>query len=213
MTFLFPSICIIEHQARLTSLRDARERLHGPLARAVEEGSEKLLESVDSFTARFTACPQDHVEREGGGKQRGSTEVRILRLYGCAHACFFRGQEPCLNQYVPYGLTGIQGCEVTKELGHRSLSFPPPCPIGCRPVLARQEIERDQRQKVEAKKEKEKAGAARRGKWQQESEGRAKGKGSEHLPKFVGRDVLLRSDFPALFALLKEGRTNGLAVR
>lgn len=46
---------------------------------------------------------------------------------------------------------------------------------------------RDQRQKVEAKKEKMEV--ARRGRWQQEREGEAIGKGIEHLPKFVGREV------------------------
>ncbi|CAN0224169.1 unnamed protein product [Ectocarpus sp. 12 AP-2014] len=62
-------------QARLTSLRDARERLHGPLARAVEESSKKLLESVESFSAKFAASPHEHigggVQRRGGAKSKG----------------------------------------------------------------------------------------------------------------------------------------------
>lgn len=57
------------------SLRDARERLHGPLARAVEECSKNLLESVEEFTATFARSPHDHVEREGGGNRRENAEV------------------------------------------------------------------------------------------------------------------------------------------
>ena len=57
------------------SLRDARERLHGPLAMAVEECSRYLLASVEEFSATFSRSPHDHVEREGGGNRRENVEV------------------------------------------------------------------------------------------------------------------------------------------
>lgn len=48
----------------------------------MEEGSKKLLESVDLFSARFSASPHEHVERgdgdgdgDGDGQRRRDTEV------------------------------------------------------------------------------------------------------------------------------------------
>lgn len=74
-------------QARLTSLTDARERLHGLLAEAVQRGSKQLLESVDSFAEKFAASPHDHVERgprDGNGSRRrgDGTEVRQALISG-----------------------------------------------------------------------------------------------------------------------------------
>lgn len=67
-THPFPfSRCQTENnsQARLTSLREARERLNGPLARVVEENSQSLLESVEKFSKAFADSPHEHLERRG----------------------------------------------------------------------------------------------------------------------------------------------------
>lgn len=61
-------------QARLTSLRDARERLNGPLTRAVEENSRNLLQSVEAFSEAFAASPHEHLEREGDQQRPGRFE-------------------------------------------------------------------------------------------------------------------------------------------
>ena len=100
---------------------------------------------------------------------------------------------------VPYRLTDIQDCGVTRRA---CIQFTPDAlPMSCRSLLPRQEVVRDQRQKVEAKKEKMEV--ARRGRWQQAREGEAIGKGIEHLPKFVGRE-----DFPTYFVCAVDGGQN-----
>ncbi|CAM9798826.1 unnamed protein product [Ectocarpus sp. 4 AP-2014] len=71
----YDPVLLRQLQARLKSLRDARERLNGPLTRAVEESSKKLVESVESFTAKFAASPHEHigggVQRRGGAESKG----------------------------------------------------------------------------------------------------------------------------------------------
>lgn len=158
---------------------------------------------MDSFSARFAASPQDHVEREGGGQRRGNTEVRIQRLRLRLNLLFEAGTTLEPNS-VSFG--GQRHCGIWSQKGSGTVFLPRVLsPLECRPFLDRREVVRDHRHKVETRKEK--TGVARRGRQQQEKEGTVRVMATYfHVPPSFSGMAFAVSIPTTVFALLTGGQ-------